>query len=205
MNKKGLSWVVKTLIIILLVLVAVVIISGVMNHLLNQQQPQFKITQEECWNVTFELKLSEVINGERTITVYDEGETKLINLAVEINLGEQCFNESAKECQGYYEVCEDVEVEEIKILQPMVLKLDSNKGCIAEKTEKGVLNIVNKNCLDIEWLDENCECSKRYGSYSFTGECLKDCSCEEYKCGSYTVEVKRLIDAYENEVIYAEW
>jgi len=177
--------------LLILALIVTISLFIIMNSNTNCNNTEFKITKEECLNETFELELSKVINGERTITVYDIGKTKLINLAVEINLGEQCFNESAKKCKGYYEVCEDVEVEEMKeiYLQCYAVGNWGNKNVIsAEYVQCGLDNIFKQE-LSTEWLDENCLCEKEVGIY-VDEECYKNqCLCLEYKCGSYTIEV----------------
>ena len=67
-------------------------------------------------------------------------------------------------------------------------------------------NIICKNTLTKEWLDENCLVTKVYSKLSNKGylcnvgegtECAldicqdKNYECSEYKCGDYTVEVLR--------------
>ena len=170
--------------LLILALIVTISLFIIMNSNTNCNNTEFKITKEECLNETFELELSKVINGERTITVYDIGKTKLINLAVEINLGEQCFNESAKKCKGYYEVCEDVEYGNM-ILNNKYAELQ--KDCGTWKEIDGDLtliyclemeipyNIIEKQELSTEWLRANCE-------QPFE-------EIRKHKCGSYTVEV----------------
>lgn len=211
MNKKGaIKMSIGTIIVI--VLTITILILGMVLVKSFFEKPEFKITEEKCWNETFtnfgwDAELFQKIEN---IEYYYR---KIgCNYIIELNLSvpDIClqYNKLINELENLIlppqnktkEVCEDIEVEKWYFLCDNYYR----NNCTLIDTEnpfKNILgrctgnNVICKEDLTIEWLDENCEgisesfyqtnCNKR-NKFPKT-------MCEghfgEYKCGDYKVEV----------------
>jgi hypothetical protein len=184
-------------------------------------QPTITITTEVCHNETNISEISKCWNIGDLLNsmIYDYDELGCFTKEkYNLTLGEDCLKlkylikDKKKKYNNCFDelynktikVCEQKEVDEFKVLQPLTLYFDN---CYVEDTENGVLMTINKECLqkNPEWLDENCECLN--GTFISELDCskvdnFKDCEtkhsvkdCKKYSCISdekeFIVEVKR--------------
>lgn len=200
-NKKDEEIIIK-LILIISVLIVVGIIWMICENVL--LKPEFKITKEECWN------------EEELIILWNDVRAKNFNIThkqiSEITymwLADDYFIECPKnldDCFAYKitEVCKPVEAEEIILnnYNCSVWEYDSSKYWNCMYRNEIFKDIVSKEDLTIEFLEENCFCKEACeislchtapeGVYIFNYTDL-GYECSNYECGEYQVEVKKWI------------
>ena len=213
--KKGMSEITTTVILVILVLVAIGIVWGVISSLVNQSQPEFKITVEEC--VSYQTqKVSWNINNyyaSKVLGLNEYNLHSLLNGEEDIICDEHICTITAS---YFYETCEQIEVGEIEYApysdcttnENYFSKEEINHTWISSKNETHYCiieyNKKLKEDLTIEWLEENCGCldfqgnpTKSYNScktHSADNEALKregKCCAElKYKCDEdFIIEV----------------
>lgn len=192
-NKKGVLQMTMGTMVTIVLLTIVLILAGYFISTIFDKS-DFKITKEECVNVTGEYSGYDCSDNSSIIGGYFE----------EYELESFTFKDG-RSCSKIHEtfikeVCEQVDVDEIEINT-----IPENISCFGEDCEKLWIKNISKSDLSTEWLDENCECEKtkegyrldkwelikkdcEYG-YEYSCELLKGV-CEEYSCGeNYIVEV----------------
>ena len=188
-NKKGQSameFLMTYGLAILAAIVAIAILAWFWEDSLTKND-YFTIYKEECRNETVK------INPHTEFIIKKVGYGDLI-----FNFEEPTEIESLSYKK---EVCEKVEVNEIRVYnQKQICHIYYNdRGSYCDISEKQLDKIILKQDLTKEWLEENCECSKRlycrmgicYSSkvYDLNEEEENMIKCFKYKCGDYYVEV----------------
>lgn len=189
----------------------ILIFYAIPNGLDDYNKPDFKITEEKCWNESDGMRYTDCQLG-----CYYSYDNTNMSLKEYSNCNIWCMNVFEKE------VCEDVEVEEIdihsgkyegnyeeivnKINLAGVLKLASHiEGSCDYNNENCVFYVdrtyISKEDITINWLEGNCELEKVYSKiskgffYCDEDSCSVDiCSsknydCINFNCGNYKVEV----------------
>ncbi len=101
------------------------------------------------------------------------------------------------------EVCKQVEVEEIEFFKDITEENPNCEGAIINVKDCNINNksdciyygsgcfqfeVISKEDITIEWLDENCGCENYCDNPDFKGFNCKDTPCFVWKCGDYFVE-----------------
>ena len=178
MNKKGVSVIVATVLIILITVAAVTIIWAAVIPIADEHlEPDFRVTIKQCWNETSEYNEYEC----------DDGTILIFNYAYE-NRIETLTTTEGVYCSKNHDVqvnkfCKEVQVNEIEY----IYKLCYDYG---ECLDKISYHNISVETLSIEWLNNNC---KGY-CYGCASDTLADMPCcgkgfSEYQCGDYKVEV----------------
>lgn len=208
-NKKGVSENLIIFIICCLVLLTIGIVWKVVEKII---EPEFKITKEKCINKT--IIMVEYNNCEpNNFTIKEEGRIPLVFAYFSII-------ELVKEyCEYDYilnteEFCKQIKVDEVEYkimnsewMNECTIPL-SNTSIMINITIDGYIieacyslippsidNNISKQDLNIEWLDDNCDCKIiEINNMEIPCDYLK-CSnrekaCSQYKCNDYLVEVK---------------
>ena len=164
------------LFMVLFALVLVFVVWVVIEDVLEQE---FKITKKECWNETVYLTLENIKNNTISLTFWGTNDKKGF---YNITLTNECFNLSNKNCSGHYKECKQIEVEELEILR-------EDLGVVLLATTDKDSPVVQ---LNLEFLDENCECFAFYckNKEDYNCEIQNRKFCYYYKCGEdYQIEV----------------
>lgn len=178
-NKKALSDLTITILIVILSLVAILGVWFVVNKVINSQE-QFTIYKEECFNVIDCYDLPTLLNSSCDGYVATLGNQKpecdgdVCSIPAEFCIGTQTTTEEIK-C-WMEKSCEKKEVDSIqkkvissKFLEDcsidvgfgiVVIQTNSSKNCLSDDSTKWETQNISKKYLqeNSEWLDENCEC-----------------------------------------------
>lgn len=192
MNKKGLSTIVETLLIILLTLVAIGIIWIVVRNVVLGEMPQYKITKEVCHEEqepigTYYLNDLNETDCPKNITL--SGKCYLTNdkqFMVNVEVDENLFYPGGTLNYTWYSLNYLYNVSKIK------------EVCETQEVENifGIELITDKwfypNRDGIDWLKENCECiDKPYGTSVCKWNVPDDCIIDRSITGLYTVNSSR--------------
>jgi flagellin-like protein len=215
-NKKGLSAILATLLVVLVVFVAVGIVWAIITNVIDVNEKHFQIYKEECGNKTIYpfCKLTLYISlgcphCERQKSILEknniEEEVSIVNCFKETK---KCFDEGIMAVPSWKVGGNEAVYIGMKTMEELGEIL--NESWEEEVCELVEVNLEEDEAIEfsegkifspiydgVKWFEENCLCSKCIIENNIV-EGIKECEgdnsrlydeCSEYHCGNYTVEV----------------
>lgn len=189
----------EILIIFSMILISILSVIVAMNYFLNE--PTFKITQEECQNVTYSIDTLYFEYGDESWRNNSVSNGDEVNcwIVEQKEVTSDNYGDIKCDVKRFMEKCKDVEVEGIIIKNKEYEtyeecgKWDNNTLMICLEypaPPKKYLNISKEDLL-IEWLDETCLCQGCHGTWDtmYDNYVTCDIECSVYQCDDYKIEV----------------